>query len=180
MRQIEVLQYTCPLCNAQLSCQAVDHYEEYTKTLFRCVGCLKEFYSQEKPHSRKAFNLSSFLMTNCEFCGKELHLSHYEGGQKIAVYDCTHCPVLTSFHFMTEVGNLATDNMRIKTTFMLDRNEHIYIWTNNYGKGISYITDVGVTLAKSGRDPLLIKFPKIMNINPQNVHEKFAFYIVFL
>lgn len=113
-------------------------------------------------------------MNDCEFCGKELHLSHMENGKEVEVYDCTHCPNMVSFHF------LAKDGPRIKTVYMLDRNEHVYIWTNNYVKGISYITDVGVTIAKDGRDPCLIKFPKIMNINPENVNEKFSFYMVFL
>ena len=111
-------------------------------------------------------------MNDCEFCGKELRLSHHENGKEVEVYDCTHCPVLTSFYYMGE--------HRIKTSFFLDKNEHVYIWTNNYTKGISYITDVGVSLAKDGRDPLLLKFPKIMNINPKNIHEKFSFYMVFL
>jgi CRISPR/Cas system-associated protein Cas10 (large subunit of type III CRISPR-Cas system) len=114
-------------------------------------------------------------MNDCEFCGRELHLSHYENNKEIAVYDCTHCPVLTSFYFLDKEGE------RIKTSFMLDRNEKVYIWTQNYIKGVSYITDVGVTLsAVRDKSPLLIKFPKIMNINPKNVHEKFSFYMVFL
>lgn len=114
-------------------------------------------------------------MTDCEFCGKELHLSHYENEKEIEVYDCTHCPVLTSFYFMHK------DGARIKTSFMLDKNEKVYIWTNNYLRGISYITDVGISLsAAMDRDPLILKFPKIMNISPKNVHEKFSFYMTFL
>lgn len=113
-------------------------------------------------------------MMECEFCGRELHLSHMENERTVEVYDCTHCPVLTSFYFNAESDD------RLKTTFMLDRNEKVYIWTNNYTKGISYITDVGVSLSMTKENPLVIKFPKIMNINPQNVHEKFSFYMTFL
>lgn len=112
-------------------------------------------------------------MNDCEFCGKPLHLSHYENGKEVEVYDCTNCPVLTSFYFMGE--------QRVKTAFMLDRNEKVYIWTNNYIKDVSYITDVGVTLSPTKDvSPLVYKFPKIMNVNPQNVHEKFSFYMTFL
>jgi hypothetical protein len=63
---------------------------------------------------------------------------------------------------------------------MIDKNERSYTWTNNYTNSISYITDVSPTIARDGKSPLLIKFPKIMNINPANVYEKFAFYMVFL
>ena len=111
----------------------------------------------------------------CEFCNREMHLSHLENEKTVEVYDCTHCPILTSFYFKADSGE------KLKVSFMLDRNEKTYIWTNNYVKGISYITDVGVSLsAVKDKDPLVLKFPKIMNINPTNVREKFSFYMVFL
>lgn len=114
-------------------------------------------------------------MNDCEFCNKPLHLSHYENSNEVAVYDCVHCPVLTSFYFLHKEGE------RIKTCFMLDKNGRTYVWTNNYVNENSHITDVSVTLsAVHDKDPLLIKFPKIMNINPKNIHEKFSFYMTFL
>jgi len=62
---------------------------------------------------------------------------------------------------------------------MIDKNEKTYMWTNHYIKGISYINYVGVAADNINREPLL-NFPKIMNITPSNVKEKFAFYMVFL
>lgn len=110
----------------------------------------------------------------CQFCQKELKFSHKENKDEIEVYDCWNCPVLTTFHFFHK------DGMPVKTTFMLDKNEKCYLWINNYLKNISYIIDVNASIAKPSRDSLVIKFPKIMNITPQNVYEKFAFYMVFL
>lgn len=116
----------------------------------------------------------------CEFCQSLCHLSHKENEDRenkkkyTAVYDCTHCPVLTSFYVDNESGSV------IKTVFMLDRNEKVYMWTNHHLKKISYITDVGVTLAAAGKNPLILKFPKVMPLTPTNVHDKFKFYMVFL
>lgn len=111
---------------------------------------------------------------NCEFCNKQLRLSRLENEKEVEVYECIHCPVLTSFHCLHKDGS------PIKTTFLLDRNEKCYLWTNNYIQNISYIHDAGTAAAREGRDPLILKFPKIMNINPTNIYEKFAFYMVFL
>lgn len=115
----------------------------------------------------------------CEFCGNKCRLSHKENEDRdnkqkyTAVYDCTNCLVLTSFFINNE------DGTKIKTVFMLDRNEKVYMWTDHHQKKISYITDIGISLARDGRDPLILKFPKLMNVNPTNVHEKFKFYMIF-
>lgn len=111
---------------------------------------------------------------NCEFCNKPLRFSHHENSKEVEVYDCTHCPVLVSFYYLHKDGSA------IKTTFMLDRNEKCYLWTNNYIQNISYIHDAGTAAAREGRDPLILKFPKLMSINPDNIYQKFAFYMVFL
>jgi hypothetical protein len=112
---------------------------------------------------------------NCDYCGRDLHLSHYENNREIAVYDCTHCPMLVSYHFREENG------AKTKVSFMLDRRDKVYIWTNNYTKNNSYIVDVSATLHSSmEKDPLILKFPKIMNITPDNVLEKLSFYMTFL
>jgi hypothetical protein len=110
---------------------------------------------------------------NCEFCQKPLKFSHHENNKEVEVYDCNHCPVLTSFYVLHKDGS------PFKTTFLLDKNEKTYMWTNHYIKETSYITYVGVAADNINREPLL-KFPKIMNITPANVKEKFAFYMVFL
>jgi hypothetical protein len=119
---------------------------------------------------------------NCQFCHKELIFCHSESENKIAIYDCKCCPVLVSFHFLHEELELHEPFTVVKIIFLLDRKGKFYTWTNNYTKGTSYITDLNVTLVSSmrGQNPLLIKFPKTMDINPDNVMEKLAFYLVWI
>lgn len=107
---------------------------------------------------------------NCEFCQHQLNFSHHENNKEVEVYDCTNCPVLTSFSFF------AKDGMRMKTAFMIDRSEKLYVWTNNYINNTSSLNEVNI---KRQSEPLIIKFPKIMNIDPNNVQEKMAIYLVF-
>lgn len=115
----------------------------------------------------------------CLFCSNKCRLSHKENEDRedkkkyTAVYDCNYCPVLTSFYINNE------DNSHVKTVFMLDRNEKVYMWTDHHEKKFSYITDIGISLARDGRDPLVLKFPKLMNVTPSNVHDKFKFYMLF-
>jgi len=111
---------------------------------------------------------------NCEFCRQPLRFSHHENDKEVDVYDCTHCPVLVSFYCMHE------SSKSHKITFLIDRNGKSYMWTNNYLNNNSHITDLGVNVAREGKDPMILKFPKIMNVNPTNIYEKFAFYMVFL
>ncbi len=112
---------------------------------------------------------------NCEFCQHELFFSHLENHKEVEVYDCKGCPVLVSFSFFVE------GKTRIKTSFFIDRGEKLYIWSNNYLNNVSYISEVTVKEAKGPQDsgPFHIKFPKIMNIDPDNVKEKLAFFLVF-
>lgn len=112
----------------------------------------------------------------CQYCQKEMKFSHHENKKEIEVYDCWNCPVLTTFYY------LGKNPAPIKITFMLDKNEKCYLWTNHYVKNVSYINNLSMCLTKATgfNDDLVIKFPKVMNITPQNVYEKFAFYMVFL
>lgn len=117
---------------------------------------------------------------NCEFCDRNLHLSHYENNKETAVYDCLNCPVLVSYHFFLG-DQKAGEPVRTKTDYMIDRHGRSYIWTNNYIKNNSYIVDLSVSLGiRENTTPLLVTFPKIMNVNPNNIHEKFSFWVTFL
>lgn len=118
---------------------------------------------------------------NCEFCNKSLKFSHYENVKEIAVYDCVYCPVLTSFYFNSKVPLKFAE--RIKTSFMFEKQNKTYIWTNNYMKNISHITDLSPdaeSIALSRKDPVIISFQKIMDINPNNIYEKFSFVMTYL
>jgi hypothetical protein len=109
----------------------------------------------------------------CEYCQHDLKFSHHEKSKEIQVYDCTNCPVLVSKYYRK-------DQFLVKTTFMLDRNRQVYLWTNDYVNNVSYIVDGNVTLFQKGTNPMLLKFPKLMNLTPANVHEKFSYYVVFI
>lgn len=117
---------------------------------------------------------------NCEYCGANLHLSHYENNKETGVYDCTNCPILVTYYFL-EANQKTESAALVRTEFMIDRNGRTYIWTNNYVKNNSYIFDLAVSPSiRVLENPLLITFPKIMNINPTNIHQKFSFYMTFL
>lgn len=110
----------------------------------------------------------------CEFCHHALSFSHFENNKEVEVYDCTNCPILVSFSFFVEGG------LRIKTVFCIDRNQGLYIWTNNYLNSQSYINEVRVKPGVSVQSvPFTIRFPRIMNITPNNVKEKLALCMVF-
>jgi hypothetical protein len=117
---------------------------------------------------------------NCEFCGHKLQFSHYENKKEIVIYDCINCTVLVSFHFFLGERK-AGDPVRTKTNFMIDRHGRTYVWTNNYLENNSNIVDLSVSIdIRENTSPLLVTFPKVMNINPTNIHEKFSFYMTFL
>lgn len=111
---------------------------------------------------------------NCDYCQKPLKFSHHENNKEVGVYDCNSCPIQVVFYYSH------LDGTKIKTTFMINKNEKLYMWTNHHVKQVSYITDVSQPYGKIGTDPVIIKFPKIMNIIPSNAREKFSFYMVFL
>jgi len=106
----------------------------------------------------------------CGFCENELDVSHFENGS-VVVYQCSHCPLLILYYFTEE------DNLLIKTAFRLEKKGKSYLWTNNHRQECSYITDITVFSPNKGH---LVDFPKIMNINPTNVYDKFSLWMTFL
>lgn len=112
---------------------------------------------------------------NCQFCQHPLQFSHRENNQEVVVYDCINCPILTSFFHLDE------DSPPIKIIHMIDRNDRLYLWTNNFINNTSYITDLTVTLSSLVyKNPVVVKFPHIMDITPTNVLQKFSFIMTYL
>ena len=86
-----------------------------------------------------------------------------------------------SFSFFHYEASKELDYFLTKIVFMLDKKSKFYMWTNNYAKQTSYITDLSAIFNSSkSSNSMLVEFPKIMNINPQNVAEKLAFYLVWI
>jgi hypothetical protein len=113
----------------------------------------------------------------CEYCENNLLFSHYENQKEIAVYDCTECPILTSFYVYCDSPAI------VKISFMFEKNGHSYIWTNNYITNSSYIVNVSRHIDFSAlKDNLgiIVEFPQIMKINPSNVLQKFSFCMCYL
>lgn len=111
---------------------------------------------------------------NCEFCHHVLAFSHFENLKEVEIYDCKNCPILVSFAFFV------ADGLRIKTIFCIDRNQRLYIWTNNYLTNQSYINEVYYkTRLDLQSEPFTIRFPRIMSLTPDNVKDKLALCMVF-
>ncbi len=72
MRKIELLKYNCPLCNADLITRSVDHThnatnQEVTKTNYRCIGCMEEYYSLEEPYTASPEKSPEY---KCPYCNQ--------------------------------------------------------------------------------------------------------------
>lgn len=168
MRQIEILQYTCPLCNAQLSCQAVDHYEEYTRTLFKCMGCMEEFYSQEQAHVAEPDKTPKFA---CPFCEKQCtYLSLQDDWTDY--WKCLPCKVSYERSFHPEHEGLETTNMYTEI------RGHLYVLRQYHWEDRSRVE----LLPENLEDTVVIarEFPFLMpTVTPTNIKEKLVTYLVF-
>jgi|SRR5271170_4582247 len=115
---------------------------------------------------------------HCPFCKARANYCHAENDNTGMVYECRHCPVLVFLHYSQDKEY--KDRLE-KAEFAIDKQGHLYTWTDNYVKGSSYITDLDVSLfSLQNKSSILIAFPKLMNVTPTNVREKFGFYMIFL
>lgn len=168
MRQIEILQYTCPLCNAQLSCQAIDHYEEFSRTHFKCMGCMEDFYSQEKPH---VGSLGSEPSLACPFCEKPCtYLSLKDDWTDY--WKCLPCRVSFEDSFNPNRKGIETSNMY--TTL----RGHLYVLRQYHWENRCRIE----MLPENEDDTVVIakEFPFLLPaVTPSNIQEKLLTYLVF-
>jgi hypothetical protein len=168
MRQIEILQYTCPLCNAQLSCQAIDHFEDFSRTTFKCMGCMEEFFSQEKPHIADA---GSAPYMDCMFCGQQCTYMSLKDDWT-DYWKCLPCKVSYEESFHPDHKGLETSNMY--TTL----HGHLYVlrqWLWENRSRIEMLPeDLDDTVVIAREFPFL--FP---NMTPTNIQEKLLTYLVF-
>lgn len=109
----------------------------------------------------------------CPHCKSTLQFWMHENENTRTVYQCIKCPVQVILHYAEEELS--------KTIYVIDKQGHLYTWTDNHTNQTSYITDITTEMERpKDRDPILIRFPKFMDVNPANVREKFKFYMVFL
>ena len=111
----------------------------------------------------------------CEFCQGELSHSHHENNKQTQVYECLECPLLIQFHY-----DLSTME-RIKTCYLIDRSNRLYLWTNNYLEKSSHIVDLGVTLYDlKYNSATIVSFPQIVKLSPLTISQKLASYLLFI
>jgi uncharacterized protein (DUF1015 family) len=108
----------------------------------------------------------------CDFCKDELTFSHTENNKLLTVFQCNHCPILIFYYFTQELN-------KARTAFLLDKKEHQYFWTNNYINNCSYIIEISESSSYDGNGHL-VDFPKVMEINPINIFEKFSLWMTFI
>lgn len=107
----------------------------------------------------------------CEFCKNELTYSHTENNELLTIYVCNNCPILIFYYFTPEM-NIA------RTCFTFDKNGGRYFWTNNYIEKTSYIIGLSESPHRDVREHI-VDFPKIMDINPTNIYNKFSLWMTF-
>lgn len=168
MRQIEILQYTCPLCNAQLSCQAVDHYEDVSRSLFKCMGCMEEFYSEEKAHVSKPEQTPKLA---CHYCQNQCTYMSLRDDHT-DYWKCLPCKVSYEQNYSPNNEGIETVNMY--TTI----HGHLYVLRQYLWENRSRIEmlpeDLDDTVVIARAFPFL--FP---NVTPSNIETKLLTYLVF-
>lgn len=114
------------------------------------------------------------MAVKCDYRGGRTKFSHKEDAQLTEIHECSNCKHLPWFYFYKESGTKA------KVSFIIDIGSKSYMWINNYISNSSTIYDISIDGSKSGIGGMLIEFPKVMNINPDNVKERLAFYLPFI
>lgn len=108
----------------------------------------------------------------CQFCNQELVYSHHENNKEVSIYDCRNCPMLIMFHY------LLNETAPVKIAFFLQKNGRTYVWVNNFINNFSYVTEIVVAPSVITSNPIL-QLPKLVDVTPENVYQKFSFYMVF-
>lgn len=103
----------------------------------------------------------------CKFCHNNLLFSHKE--EKNSVFECHFCEVYIFFYF-DEKFNIT------KTIFLLDKNQKNYYVVQNLEQKSTYIILCDHLINKNSK---LINVPQIIDLTPENVYEKFNFYLSF-
>lgn len=168
MRQIEILQYTCPSCNAQLSCQAVDHYDDKSVSIFKCLGCMEEFYSQEQAHVAEPGKAPKL---DCQFCNQPCtYLSLKDDWSDF--WKCLPCKVSYEQSFHPSREGLEASCMYTEI------RGHLYVLRQYYWENRSRVE----LLPEDLDDTVVIarEFPFLMpTVTPSNIKEKLITYLVF-
>lgn len=173
MRQIAVMEYSCPHCNADLIVQSVDFAHaavngEATKTIFQCIGCLEYFYTVEDAHVTAPEKTPEY---KCHFCQNQcIYLSLKDDWTDY--WKCVSCKV--SYSRSYDPNYTGTDVINMYTNI----NDKLYV-LRQFPKEKKSRVDY---LPADPEDTIVIVkdfnflFP---NITPANIETKLRTYITF-
>lgn len=171
MRKIEILTYTCPLCNGDLACAALDFSFKKelggrTKTSYKCMACGEGFYSLEE-----AAEITTTPDFNCPYC-KEKTANLNLKDDWSDYWKCVPCKVSFERTYSPAFEGIRTVNMYtvlhgslyVLRQFMDTQKSRIEMLPED--------PDDTVAIAQEFE----YLFP---NVNPTNIQDKLATYLIF-
>ena len=173
MRQINLLEYSCPHCNADLIVHGVDfNYEsvngEATQTTYRCIGCLNFFYTIEQAHVASEDSRPEY---KCPYCQKQCsYLSLKDDWTDY--WKCIDCKA--SYQGTYSPVNTGIDTLNMYTTI----NNKLYVLRQFMHENRSRVD----LLPEDPEDTIVIAYNfdfLFPNITPSNIQQKLLTYLVF-
>lgn len=173
MRKIDIQQYSCPICAAQLIPDGVNFSfgspgEEMTRQNYKCSGCPEQFYSLEEAYVLPADKTPEFT---CFYCGAQCTYLSLQNDWT-DYWKCTPCKATFSFMYNKDWAD--TDIISLFTTI----NNKLYVLRQFLREGTSRIE----MLPDNEEDTIVIayEFKFLMpSVNPTNIHEKLPTYMLF-
>lgn len=171
MRQIELREYSCPICNADLYQVGVDFsYQkdkgEETKTTYQCQGCKEKFCSIEDAHVAKEQPLF-----DCRYCGKRCsYLSLCDDWSDY--FKCLDCKVSYERRYDPGFPDVQTINMY--TTI----KGHLYVMRQFIDQNRTRVEMLPEKLDDTVVIAQEFQF-LIPNITPFNIQDKLLTYLIF-
>lgn len=173
MRQIELREYSCPICNADLHQVGVDFsYQadkgEDTKTTYQCQGCNEKFCTKEEAHVSKPEEQPAF---NCRYCGKRCsYLSLCDDWSDY--FKCINCKVSYERRYDPGFPDVQTINMYTVL------NGNLYVMRQFIDQNRTRVemlpNDIEDTVVIAQEFAFLIP-----NITPSNIQDKLLTYLIF-
>jgi hypothetical protein len=174
MRQIQLREYSCPICNADLHQIGVDFsYRqdkgEETKTTYQCQGCNERFCSVENAHVEMRVGVTPEFA--CRFCGKQCsYLSLADDWSDY--FRCLPCRVSYERRYSPGFPDVQTINM------YTELNGNLYVMRQFIDQNRTRVemlpSDIEDTVVIAQEFSFLIP-----NITPSNIQEKLLTYLIF-
>jgi len=173
MRQIEILKYSCPQCNADLATQGVDFsYDstsgQQTRTNYQCIGCREQFYSIEEAYVAPTEKAPKYT---CPYCHQPCsYLSLKDDWTDY--WKCLPCKV--AFSQTHDPKHAGIDTINMYTTI----KDKLYVLRQFLRENRSRVD----MLPEDEDDTIVIAkdfnflFP---NMLPSNIQQKLLTYLVF-